>query len=560
MKTMKNQVPHTSTTAASFTKHMICATLSLAVAMGGVVPAAFLRPSRPAVAQATNAGLASGIRLNPVVDASVVTDQSPGSPIVPITINDSPGDQNDPHVSGDWVAYASDVAIRYYNFATHTDAEIPRGDSARDLLSDISGSKIVFSRVIPNVGTAVMVFDAATPDVLVEIDPAPGTIRLGSAIGGDTVAYIDFGLEPNGELVLHDLTTATSWRITNDAAPDQSPAVSPDGHVVTWEHCNSSLSNCDIWKAVKSGAAWTVGVVSDTANAEANPDTNGTVVVYDSYRGGNSDLFWRSVAGSAEFQLQTPGFEGNPSVAGGFISFERRLTLGGTADIFVYDMVSNLLYQITDTPSVTEQLNDITLLPNGDLRVVWASDEDGQSARNIKSATFRPEAQVPTLALQLPATVTVNATSPSGAIATYAVTATDAVDPSPTVACQPESGASFPIGTTGVSCTATNAFDDQVSGGFSVVVKGAPDQIAALVATVQSFRLRPAVGLTLEGELWIARALSMSSRAGDLPRACRWLNLFIYEVQAQRGRTITTLQAAQLIVQANQVRAVLGCG
>jgi len=86
--------------------------------------------------------------------------------LTPVTINNSPGDQFDPHVSGDWVVYSSDLSIRYYNFATNTDAQIPMGSSARDLLPDISGSKIVFSRVIPNVTTAVMVFDAATPAVI----------------------------------------------------------------------------------------------------------------------------------------------------------------------------------------------------------------------------------------------------------------------------------------------------------------------------------------------------------------------------------------------------------
>lgn len=325
-----------------------------------------------------------------VIFAVDPNDGGPFSSFSPVTINDGVGDQSDPHISGDWVAYASDTSIRYYRFSTATDAAIPMDSSARDLLSDISGSKIVFSRVIPAVKTAVMVFDAATPGAApIEIDAAVGTTRLGSAIGGNTVAYIDFGLEANGELVIHDLTTATSLRITNDTAPDQSPSVSPDGDVVTWEHCNSSLGNCDIWQAVKSGAVWNVDVVSNSANPEANPDTNGVLVVYDSFRDGNADIFWRTVVvGGNEVQLQMPSFEANPSIAGDFISFESRPTLIATTDIFVYDIVNNLLYQITDTPLVTEQLNDITVLPNGDLRVVWASDEDGFDQRNVRAATF----------------------------------------------------------------------------------------------------------------------------------------------------------------------------
>ena len=56
--------------------------------------------------------------------------------------------------------------------------------------------------------------------------------------------------------------------------------------------------------------------------------------------------------------------------------------------MFVYEITTNLLYQITDTPLVTEQLNDITVLPDGRIRVVWGSDEEGFDARNVRAATF----------------------------------------------------------------------------------------------------------------------------------------------------------------------------
>lgn len=309
--------------------------------------------------------------------------------LTPVTINNGAGDQYDPHVSGDWAAYTSHNSIRYYNFATNTDAEIPIGSSARDLLSDVSGSKIVFSRVITAVKTAVMVFDAATAATPIEIDAAVGSNRIGSAIGGNTVAYIDFGLHGNGEVVVHDLTTATSLRMTNDTVFDQNPSVSPDGNVVTWEHCSTSSSNCDILQAVKSGGVWSVSAAADSTNPEANPDSNGSLVVYDSIRGlDRGDIFWRPVGGGAEVQLQMPSVEVNPSIAGNLIAFESRPTLFSTSDIFVYDITTNLLYQITDTLLVTEQLNDITVLPDGRIRVVWCSDEDGFDSRNVKGATF----------------------------------------------------------------------------------------------------------------------------------------------------------------------------
>jgi hypothetical protein len=498
--------------------------------------------------------------LAPAAIVAVVPATYPTPVLVPVDINVSAGDQFDPHVSGDWVAYTSDVGIRYYNFATNVDAEIPLGSSVNDLLSDVSGSKIVFSRVTVASGTAVMVFDASTPAIApVEIDPVTNSNRFGAAIGGNTVAFIDFGLHPNGELVIHDLVNHSSTRITNDAVGDGNPQVSPDGNVVVWEHCATSITNCDIWQAVKTGALWSVSQVASTASPEGNPDTNGTLVVFDSHRvTGSEHIFWRPVNGGAEIQLEIPGYQGNPSVAGNIIAFEGRASVVDPADIYVYDLATNRLFQITNTPLLNEQLNDITVLPDGSVRLVWSSDEDGPDQRNVKGASFQLHPPL-TLALHLPGSVAVDATSPSGAVVTYVVTATDAVDPNPVVACAPPSGSPFPIRTTAVTCTATNIFGDQVTGNFNVVVKGGPDQISDLIALVQSFRLRPAVGLTLEAELWIARALTLSTRPGDPLRACGWLNQFINDVRAQTGRSITPLQAAQLLARANRIKAVLGC-
>jgi hypothetical protein len=330
--------------------------------------------------------------------AAVVPVPYPPPVLTEVPINVGPGDQNNPRVSGDWTTYSSDSSIRYYQFSTGIDAEIPMGPSAFDLLSDISGSRIVFSRIIPAVKTTVMVFDAASAAAPIEIDAAPGTTRLGSAIGGDTIAYIDYGLQLNGELVIHDRATVTSVRITNDSAFDENPSVSPSGDVVVWAHCPSTLSNCDIWQAVRTGPVWNVSAAADSLDIEANPDSNGSLVVYDAYGGPNPDIFWRPVTGGTTLQIQLPGVQANPNIAGDFIAFESRPTWLSTTDIFVYDVVNNRLFQITDTPLVTEQLNDITVLPDGSIRTVWSSDEDAFDSRNVRSATFRLPNVAPTLA------------------------------------------------------------------------------------------------------------------------------------------------------------------
>lgn len=474
--------------------------------------------------------------------------------LTPVTINNGAGDQFDPHISGDWVSYTSDLSIRYYSFATNTDAAIPMGTSSRDMLSDISGSKIVFSRVSA-VKTAVMMFDAATPAVApIEIDPTSGTTRILTAIGGNTVAFIDFGLDPHGELVVHDLTTNTSVRITNDAFFDQNPSVSPDGNVVTWEHAPTSTTNSDIWQAVKSGSVWNVSVASDVPYPEANPDSNGTLVVYDSARASNVDIFWRPVTGGAEVQLQLPGIEANPRIAGNIIAFESRPTLFDTNDIFVYDITTNLLYRITDTPLLSEQLNDITVFPDG-IRVVWGSDEDGFDQRNIHAATFSlPSAadNTPPVITQ-PPNITANATMPAGAAVSFTVNATDDVGVVSLV-CAPLSGSVFPIGTSIVQCTASDDAGNTANASFNVKVKGAAEQIVDLAELAGGTSLPPLTKARLLAALQTALA-----NPRNKPLACAALSVFILLVQAQPPSAISPAKKAQLIATATRIKAVIGC-
>ena len=71
----------------------------------------------------------------------------------------------------------------------------------------------------------------------------------------------------------------------------------------------------------------------------------------------------------------------------------------------------------------------------------------------------------------VPGNFSVTTTNPSGTAISYTPpTATDAVDPSPSVVCTPASGSTFAVGTTSVTCTATDAFGNSASAGFSVTV------------------------------------------------------------------------------------------
>ena len=72
--------------------------------------------------------------------------------------------------------------------------------------------------------------------------------------------------------------------------------------------------------------------------------------------------------------------------------------------------------------------------------------------------------------LTVPAGITVEEDTTGGADVTLPeATATDIVDPAPAVSCDQSSGF-FPLGTTTVTCTATDASGNSSSGSYTVTV------------------------------------------------------------------------------------------
>jgi hypothetical protein len=74
-------------------------------------------------------------------------------------------------------------------------------------------------------------------------------------------------------------------------------------------------------------------------------------------------------------------------------------------------------------------------------------------------------------ALQLPHGVVQEATGPSGAKVTFATSSLDLVDGGGSATCAPASGSTFALGTTHVTCTATDEHGNTGSGTFDVVVR-----------------------------------------------------------------------------------------
>jgi len=111
--------------------------------------------------------------------------------------------------------------------------------------------------------------------------------------------------------------------------------------------------------------------------------------------------------------------------------------------------------------------------PQGDLfRNISGGGWEFLSIRDMVFAIYvEPSSDTSAPQLDLPGDMTVEATSASGAMVTFAATATDENPANPEVNCSPASGSTFPIGTTQVNCSATDAAGNEATGSFDVTVR-----------------------------------------------------------------------------------------
>jgi hypothetical protein len=159
-------------------------------------------------------------------------------------------------------------------------------------------------------------------------------------------------------------------------------------------------------------------------------------------------------------------------------------------------------------------------------------------------------------AITCPQGMTVNATSSTGAMVSYSLPAVSDDCSGATADCAPASGSIFAIGDTTIICTATDGSGNTSNCSFNVHVKGASEQIANLIALVQSFNLKSSTASRLLGYLLDA---SSHLASGNISGACTDMTTFISYVNSQTGKTITAAQASQMITAATQIKAVMNC-
>jgi hypothetical protein len=320
-------------------------------------------------------------------------------------INATPGvDKTEPHVDGNLVAYSysdgTNFTIHYYDLSTGQDTTIPTRSGELDFLSNIDAGRIVFTGVTAADSHISLYDTTAAPPTLGVVNPTPSSVRQAPDIGGNNVVWQSFTTGTASDTVVYNLISQTATQLTTDGLLDETPAISPDGRVVTWASCQRPISSapCAIDDAVFSGGSWTTNVLTTDGNC-SSPDTNGIIVAYACARtvnGISSDrVYFQPVGGGTEQAIDWGGQAGAISIASNFIAFAGLAPGAPSHQMYVAELTGGTtptwdgnLYQIPTNGAGDVQLNDIAMEADGSLTVVW-QQLDAQA--DVYGFNFTPE-------------------------------------------------------------------------------------------------------------------------------------------------------------------------
>jgi hypothetical protein len=219
------------------------------------------------------------------------------------------------------------------------------------------------------------------------------------------------------------------------------------------------------------------------------------------------------------------------------------------------------------SPVVADNCGDVTVssvrsdgraidapYPVGTTTITWtATDAAGNASSATQSVTVLDvEAPVfvavPTFGPSASSDLKLNATSPAGAVVSFALNVTDNVKVT-SLSCEPASGSMFPAGTTNVACTAGDAAGNTSSKSFSVTVVGAKEQIAVLTDMIRE-------DLTLSNGTANPLINQLNSAASDQGNACQKMTVFLNLLSK---KSISPQDVETMTSAAADIMGALGC-
>jgi HYR domain len=231
------------------------------------------------------------------------------------------------------------------------------------------------------------------------------------------------------------------------------------------------------------------------------------------------------------------------------------------------DPGANYAVVVVSSPTATDNCGEVNIngtrsdgkpidapYPVGVTTITWtATDAAGNTQTATQTVTVL-DIEAPVWDVLTTASVwTVNATSPNGAVVNFDnVPVHDNVGVT-SRSCEPASGSSFPIGTTQITCTASDAAGNSSSISLSVVVVDAHEQIGNLIDRIEAMNLPDGTVEPLVNQL-----LTAFDQTADGSAACKKMYDFMSMVQ-KKDSNISTGDVAYMLSEASRILSVMGC-
>jgi hypothetical protein len=171
---------------------------------------------------------------------------------------------------------------------------------------------------------------------------------------------------------------------------------------------------------------------------------------------------------------------------------------------------------------------------------------DGVPSKPYSLTIDTPDSEPPVVTV--PANITVPATGPDGAVVTFAVSANDETDGVLTPTCDRPSGSIFPVGTTTVTCSATDAALNTGTASFTVTVTGAADILAQLRADTIDLVINASAERALVAS--VDQAIQASNNRNVFGAYFALLKYVIQIDSYVDSRAVSPVAAQQLLMQA----------
>lgn len=340
-------------------------------------------------------------------------------------------------------------------------------DTQRDRLSNfaaygglsVSGGTIAFRKVFNNIDQGIFADQAGVLSQVVKPNDTPGghavqgVYSYAGSLDGNRLLFVGFyypsyslflAYEPTSGTVCPPVVPTGSLPVGTLGAPYQRPlSVSGGAGPYTYGVASGALPG--------GLALGTNGVISGT------PTATGEFAFAVQATDANS------CSGASAFELEVVPDEEPPMLE--FYSPPAEATSAAGAVVHYSVYVSD---NVDPAPQFSCSPGPGSTFALGTTIVECSATDNSGNSTSLPFDVTVVDTTAP--ALQLPATISVNAQDPSDGDISFTVSASDAVDSAPVVVCDAASGSRFPLGLTTVSCSAVDAHDNLSTGEFYIEI------------------------------------------------------------------------------------------